>query len=77
MNTIDENFPYIINILTSQKHPLNNNSIFLVGRSEEAHLTVLDINCSRKQFQIEFSNDRYFLVPVSPINPTYLDGKAI
>ena len=77
MNTIDENFPYIIDILTSQKYPLNNKSIFLVGRSEEAHLTVLDINCSRKQFQIEFSNDRYFLVPVSPNNPTYLDGKAI
>lgn len=77
MNKSDEIFPYIIDILTSKKYPLGNNSIFLVGRSEEANLIVLDINCSRKQFQIEFVNDRYFLVPVSPNNPTYLDGKVV
>ena len=43
MNTIDENFPYLIDILTSVKYPLNSKSIFLIGRSEEANLTVLDI----------------------------------
>lgn len=50
---------------------------FLVGRSPDAALTVLDDQCSRRQFRIVRCDGEYFLEPLSRRVSTYCDDVAV
>lgn len=63
--------------MTGKKHYLDEKEIFSVGRSPDADIPILDVNCSRKQFVIEKTLDGFFLVPQSTSNATYCDGKPV
>lgn len=57
--------------------PLTGHTRFTVGRSADADLPVRDPQCSRRQFELHLSPVGWRVVPVSPDNPTLLNGKRI
>ena len=63
--------------VSGKKHYLDEKDIFSVGRSQDADIPIMDVNCSRKQFFIEKTSDGFFLVPQSSSNTTYCNGKPI
>ena len=70
-------FPAIIDCSTDQRHAIGTTTHFLVGRSEDAHLSVANLRCSRKHFQIVFEGGRYFVEALVKENPTFLDGREV
>jgi ABC transport system ATP-binding/permease protein len=70
-------YPAIFEEATKKAHALPPQESFLVGRSDEAHLSVLDVGCSRRQFQIKFQTGGWILESISTVSPTYCDGQVI
>jgi ABC-type multidrug transport system ATPase subunit/pSer/pThr/pTyr-binding forkhead associated (FHA) protein len=58
-------------------HPLLGSASFLIGRSETADLTVLDLSCSRQHFRIIRVEAQHYVEPLSRTSPTYLNGRSI
>ena len=48
-----------------------------VGRSHAAHVRVRDLTCSRRQFRIVLSENRYYVENLSESNPTLLNGSKV
>ena len=52
-------YPALFDLGNRQLHPLRGRTAFLVGRSETADLTVLDVRCSRQQFRLVRDKGHY------------------
>jgi ABC-type multidrug transport system ATPase subunit/pSer/pThr/pTyr-binding forkhead associated (FHA) protein len=70
-------YPALFDLAGKTTHPLRGRASFLVGRSETADLTVLDVTCSRQQFRIVRADGRYHVEPLSQTSPTYHNGQPI
>ncbi len=70
-------YPILVDCFSDKKYSLANKIRFLVGRSEDADLPVLNESCSRKQFQLDKIETSWFLYPISESNPTYCNGIII
>ncbi|MGL4419230.1 MAG: FHA domain-containing protein, partial [Gemmataceae bacterium] len=51
--------------------------VLVVGRSPEADLPVLDVACSRRQFQVRLLDGRYILESLSETSPTFCNGTRV
>ena len=61
-------FPMLRDLVSHQCYPLTDITHFLVGRSKEAHIPLLDLSCSRQQFEIHQTvnsdgNRQFELIP--------------
>ena len=70
-------YPALYDPANKSVHSLISSASFVVGRSETADLTVLDLTCSRQQFRIVRAEGKYFVEPLSKTNPTHHNGKLI
>ncbi len=70
-------YPALYDPAGKKLHPLLGTASFVVGRSETADLTVLDVGCSRQQFRIVRVEGRYWVEPLSQNSPTYHNSQPI
>ncbi|HEX3150823.1 MAG TPA: FHA domain-containing protein [Gemmataceae bacterium] len=70
-------FPVLEDCKTGQRYIIGSITRFLVGRSEEAHLPVASLRCSRKHFQVVCERGHFFVESLVRENPTYLDGRVV
>jgi ABC-type multidrug transport system ATPase subunit/pSer/pThr/pTyr-binding forkhead associated (FHA) protein len=70
-------YPALYDVAAKTGHPLRGSASFLVGRSETADLTVLDVTCSRQHFRIVRADGRHHVEPLSQTSPTYHNGQPI
>lgn len=70
-------FPVLVDLGSQQRYPLGQAEKFIVGRSREANVPVLDVSCSRQQFQIVHREGKYFLEALSTTTPTILGREPV
>jgi ABC-type multidrug transport system ATPase subunit/pSer/pThr/pTyr-binding forkhead associated (FHA) protein len=70
-------YPALVDSSGTHVHSLSGKSSFLVGRSETADLTLLDMTCSRQQFRIVRVEGLHYVEPLSKNSPTYHNGLPI
>jgi ABC transport system ATP-binding/permease protein len=70
-------YPAVYESAGKKLHSLLGAASFVVGRSETADLTVLDLTCSRQQFRIVRVEGRHYVEPLSKTSPTYHNGQAL
>jgi ABC-type multidrug transport system ATPase subunit/pSer/pThr/pTyr-binding forkhead associated (FHA) protein len=70
-------FPVLVERDGNESHSMHGHDIYHVGRSQGAELPILDLQCSRKQFQIENRPEGSFLVHVSTSSPTICNGVLV
>ena len=77
MTKFNSDFPAIAEVETRQLHRLSRDTQFVVGRSRDASLPILDINCSRQQFRIVFDGKQWLVESLSANVPTLHDGSPL
>src|SRR4051794_15462773 len=70
-------YPALYDSTKQQLHSVFGAASFVVGRSETADLTVLDVTCSRQQFRIVRTEGRHYVEPLSKTSPTYHNGQPV
>ncbi len=70
-------YPALLEWATKELHILNAAATFVAGRSQSADLTLLDVGCSRQQFQLTRNNAGYSVEPLSMNSPTYCNGTRL
>ena len=70
-------YPAIYDPAGNKLYPLLGSASFVVGRSETADLTVLDVTCSRQQFRVVRVEGKHFVEPLSRNSPTYHNGQPV
>jgi ABC-type multidrug transport system ATPase subunit len=70
-------YPALLDLASDKLHPLGFSESFLVGRNETADVCVVDPTCSRHHFRLVLHNGGYHVEPLSPTNPTYLNGRRL
>ncbi len=70
-------YPGLLDLSGEKLHALVGSASFVIGRSETADLTVLDLSCSRQQFRIIRVEAQHFVEPLSRTSPTYHNGQSI
>jgi ABC-type multidrug transport system ATPase subunit/pSer/pThr/pTyr-binding forkhead associated (FHA) protein len=70
-------YPALFDLGNRQLHPLRGRTAFLVGRSETADLTVLDVRCSRQQFRLVRDKGHYHVESLSHSTPTLRNGQPV
>ncbi len=70
-------YPALFERGTKETHSLEGADSFIVGRSQQADLPVLDVQCSRRQFELNLREGQYHLTSLSTNSPTYLDGSTV
>ena len=50
---------------------------YTVGRHSESDIKILDDNVSRKHFEIQIKNDKYFITDLESRNGTFVDGRDL
>ena len=73
----NSDFPAIAEVESRQVHRLSRDSEFVVGRSRDASLPILDINCSRQQFRILFDGNQWLVESLSANVTTLHDGSPL
>jgi hypothetical protein len=63
-------FPALYELAGAKLCSLVGSASFVVGRSETADLTVLDVSCSRQQFRVVRAEGKHFVEPLSRNSPT-------
>lgn len=56
---------------------LESDETLLAGRNREADVILVDPDCSRRQFEIQITNDQVILSALSQSVPTFCDGAAV
>lgn len=67
-------YPALLEWTTKELHILNAAATFVAGRSQSADLPLLDVQCSRQQFQLTQHPGGYNVEPLSMNSPTYCNG---
>jgi ABC-type multidrug transport system ATPase subunit/pSer/pThr/pTyr-binding forkhead associated (FHA) protein len=70
-------YPALLDLTTQKLHPLGVSESFLVGRNETADVFIPDWTCSRHHFRVVRRDGRHYVEPLSPQNPTLLNGQAV
>jgi ABC transport system ATP-binding/permease protein len=70
-------YPALYDVANKTLHSLLGTPSFVVGRSETADLTVLDLTCSRQQFRIVRSEGQHYVEPLSRTSKTYHNGQPV
>jgi ABC-type multidrug transport system ATPase subunit len=70
-------YPALYDAVHKNLHSLLGTASFVVGRSETADLTVLDLTCSRQQFRIVRVDGQHYVEPLSHTSRTYHNGQPI
>jgi ABC-type multidrug transport system ATPase subunit/ABC-type multidrug transport system permease subunit len=70
-------YPAIYDPANKKLHSLVGAASFVVGRSETADLTVLDVTCSRQHFRVVRAEGKHYVEPLSQTSPTTLNGRPI
>jgi ABC-type multidrug transport system ATPase subunit/pSer/pThr/pTyr-binding forkhead associated (FHA) protein len=70
-------YPVLYDHANKAAHSLVGSASFVVGRSETADLTVLDLSCSRQQFRIVRADGQHFVEPLSKTSPTNHNGQPV
>jgi ABC-type multidrug transport system ATPase subunit/pSer/pThr/pTyr-binding forkhead associated (FHA) protein len=70
-------YPALYDAVNKNLHSLLGTASFVVGRSETADLTVLDLTCSRQQFRIVRADGQHYVEPMSRTSKTYHNGQPI
>src|SRR4029077_8313903 len=70
-------YPGLFDPAEEKLHALFGSDSFVIGRSETADLTVLDLSCSRQQFRIIRVEAQHYVEPLSRTSPTYHNGQPI
>lgn len=73
----NSDFPAIAEVDSRQVHRLSRDAEFVVGRSRDASLPILDINCSRQQFRILFDGNQWLVESLSANVATLHDGSPL
>ena len=60
-----EQYPALFECATKELHSLGDATVFVVGRNQAADLPLLDVRCSRRQFQVVRREDGFFIEPLS------------
>jgi len=68
-------YPGLYDPSDEKLHALLGSASFVIGRSETADLTVLDLNCSRQQFRIIRVEAQHYVEPLSRTNSTHHNGQ--
>ncbi len=74
---LNSSYPALFELGNKKLHALLGNASFVIGRSETADVTVLDLSCSRQQFRITRVEAQHFVEPLSRTSPTYYNGQPI
>lgn len=72
-----EKFPVLVEKGSTVLHSVKDVEAFVVGRSQNADLPVLDRRCSRQQFQVVQREGECLVEPLSANTPTYCDGVQV
>ncbi|MBM3758510.1 MAG: FHA domain-containing protein, partial [Acidobacteria bacterium] len=70
-------YPALLDVASGESHSLAATGKLLAGRSQDADLPLLDVSCSRRQFQIVRDGDRWVLENLSPRAPTLHQGQPV
>lgn len=70
-------FPALLEVATKEVHPLGSATEFVVGRSQDADLPILDTSVSRRHFRIRREGKAVFVESLSNTNPVLCDGRRI
>jgi len=70
-------YPVLLDDARQEATSLAGKSPFVVGRSADADLPVVDLSCSRRQFRLLHEHGNWFVEAVSDSNPTFLDNQRI
>jgi ABC-type multidrug transport system ATPase subunit/pSer/pThr/pTyr-binding forkhead associated (FHA) protein len=70
-------YPALYDPAGKKLYSLLGTASFVVGRSETADLTVLDLGCSRQQLRIVRVDGRYYVEPLSQTSPTYHNNQPV
>ena len=75
--TASKTYPALLDASSGELHSLAETEEFLAGRSQDADLPLLDVSCSRRQFQIIRKQNRWFLENLSMHAPTQHQGQPL
>lgn len=70
-------YPALLEVASKELHPLGSAAEFVVGRSQEADLPVLDTSVSRRHFRIRRQGEAFVVEPLSETNPVLCDGRRV
>lgn len=70
-------FPALLDLAENRLYPLHGAMNFTVGRNQKAGLCIMDVGCSRQQFQLLLQGSSYFVEHQSLTSQTLLDGKPL
>jgi ABC-type multidrug transport system ATPase subunit/pSer/pThr/pTyr-binding forkhead associated (FHA) protein len=78
MNTVvPTKYPALYEVASKELHPLGSAAEFVVGRSQDADLPVLDTSVSRRHFRLRRQGDAVVAEPLSETNPLLCDGRRV
>lgn len=75
--TSTSRYPALLEVASKELHPLGSVSEFVVGRSQDADLPILDTSVSRRHFSIRRQGDTVCVVALSETNPLLCDGRRV
>lgn len=70
-------YPALLEVATKEVHPLGNAGEFVVGRSQDVDLPVIDSSVSRRHFRIKRHNGGFVVEPLSETNPLLSGGRRV
>lgn len=70
-------YPALLELATQELHSLNAASVYAAGRSQSADLPLLDVRCSRNQFQLLRRSTGYVVQALSANCPTLYNGEVL
>lgn len=70
-------YPALLEVASQDLHPLGVSMEFVVGRSQDADLPVLDKSVSRRHFRIRRRGEAFVVEPLSDSNAVLCDGRRI
>lgn len=70
-------YPALYEFTTKTHHSLADTDSFIVGRSQDANLPVLDVTCSRKHFRLVRQAGHFIVEPLSTTSPTYCNNQPV
>lgn len=70
-------YPALLEVASKDEHPLGSAAEFIVGRSQEADLPIIDASVSRRHFRIRRQGEAFVVEPLSETNPLLCDGRRV
>ena len=72
-----QRYPALLEVPSKELHPLGSATEFVVGRSQDVDLPVLDTSVSRRHFRIRRRGEAFVVEPLTETNPLLCDGRRV